>query len=74
VERTSVMELGDWLLTLLLLLIPIVNIVLLIYWSVSGGTNLNKQNYARASLVFLVIGVALSFMFGGLDVFTRMAF
>lgn len=49
----------EWVLTLLLLAIPIVNIIFLILWSFKGN-NL-RRNYARATLIVtsIIIGIAL---------------
>ncbi len=51
---------GGWLGTLLLLMIPLVNLILLIVWAASGTENPNRRNFARAYLVFMVIGIALA--------------
>lgn len=50
---------GDWLLTLILLAIPVVNLVMLIYWAVSSTTNPSKQNYARATFILGAIAILL---------------
>lgn len=57
--RYNPMSVGDWILTNLVLAIPIVNIIMYFVWAFSSGTNINKRNFCRASLiiggVFLVI-------------------
>ena len=45
----------QWLGTLALLMIPIVNIVLVFVWAFSKSTNINKRNFARASLLLTAI-------------------
>lgn len=45
----------QWLGTLALLMIPIVNIVLVFVWAFSKNTNINKRNFARASLLLTAI-------------------
>ena len=42
---------GDWMLTMLLLVIPIVNIVMLFVWAFGSNTNPSKSNWAKASLL-----------------------
>ncbi len=59
-STTSIMTLGDWVVTLLLLFIPLVNIVLLFVWAFSSDTNINKKNFAKAQLIFMGIGILLS--------------
>lgn len=51
------LSLGNWLLVHLLLSIPIVNVILLLVWSI-GEPKPGKEvltNYSRASLIWLVI-------------------
>ncbi|QOC24103.1 hypothetical protein IC757_08390 [Wenzhouxiangella sp. AB-CW3] len=48
-------SLGNWMLTLFLTFIPIVNIIMLIVWAVSAGTPPSKQNWARAALLWMAI-------------------
>lgn len=50
---------GDWMLTMLLCVIPIVNIIMLFVWAFSAGTNPSKANWAKASLLWAVIGIVL---------------
>ena len=49
----------------LLLCIPLVNFILLLVWSFGGSVNQNKKNYARATLLLMVIAIVLSIVFGG---------
>jgi len=55
--------LGDWLITMLLLAIPVLNIIMLFVWGFGGGTPPSKANFAKAALIWMVIGVILSLMF-----------
>ena len=58
-NNEEVMSIGKYLLTFLLLSIPIVNIVLMIIWSVSKNTNKNLQNFTRALWLWTAIWVAI---------------
>jgi hypothetical protein len=62
-ENASVVRVGDWVVTILLLAIPIVNLVMLFVWSFGGGANPNKANFAKASLIWMVIGIVLTIIF-----------
>ncbi|WKY46497.1 zinc ribbon domain-containing protein [Eubacteriaceae bacterium ES3] len=62
-EMSPVLSLGEWMLTLLLLIIPIVNLVMLIIWSADSGTNPSKRHFAQAQLIFMGIGIVLSIIF-----------
>ncbi len=50
---------GGWMLTLLLMCIPIVNFILLLVWAFGSGTEKSKQNWARANLIWLIIGLVV---------------
>jgi dolichol kinase len=49
---------------MLLMLIPVVNIILLLVWALGGSKNLNRQAYARAALIMMLIGAVLSAVVG----------
>ena len=49
----------EWLITLILLSIPLVNIVLFIIWAFSNTGNLNRRNYCRAGLILLAVFLAI---------------
>jgi Na+/H+-dicarboxylate symporter len=54
------MTVGDWMITLLVLSLPLVNIVMLLVWAFSSGGNANRRNYCRATLLWFVIVATLS--------------
>lgn len=58
-QDESVMTTGDWFVTQLLLAIPIVNIILLLVWGFSSSGNHNRRNFARATMVWVVIAFVL---------------
>ena len=63
------MSVSEWLLTIIVLAIPLVNIVLYLYWSYSSSGNLNRRNYCRASLIIFLIALGIAVLFallGGL--------
>lgn len=51
----SPVSLGDWMLTYLLMIIPVINIVLLFVWAFGNNTHPSKANWAKANLIWLVI-------------------
>ncbi|MBY6062756.1 hypothetical protein CWI80_08400 [Pseudidiomarina sediminum] len=55
-------SLGDWMLTLFLTFIPLVNLIALLVWSFSSSTAPSKQNWARATLLWMIIGIAIVFV------------
>jgi len=56
---------GQWMLNMLILYIPVVNIVMLIVWAASSDTPQTKKNWAIARLVWMAIGTVLLFLFYG---------
>lgn len=65
-DAETPMSLGDWMITLLLLYLPIVNIVMLIIWSVDSKTSTTKKHFAWATLIFMGIGIVLSIIFSSI--------
>ncbi len=62
---TSPMTIGDWMLTILISSIPLVGLVMLFVWAFGDSTNINKANWAKASLIWALIGIALAALFFG---------
>lgn len=50
---------GDWLITMIILSIPLVGFVFLLYWALSSSSNINRKNFCIAYLVIMLIIVAL---------------
>lgn len=71
--NAPVISLGEWIITLIVLAIPLVGLIMMLVWAFSSGTNPNKQNFCRASLLFAVIAIVLFMLFGGLAVFSAMS-
>lgn len=62
-----VMTVGQWLVTYLLLAIPLVNIVLIFVWALSDGENPNRRNWAIAILIMWAIAlVIVAFAWGAI--------
>jgi uncharacterized membrane-anchored protein YitT (DUF2179 family) len=56
------MSVKDWFLTLLITYIPLVGLVMLFVWAFDGNTNLNKKNWAKASLLWMLVAIAFAFI------------
>lgn len=56
---------GQYIGMFFLLAIPILNIILLFKWAFGSSANLNKKNYARATLILAAIGLIFSILAGG---------
>ena len=70
-NRTApVISLGEWIITFIVLAIPIVNIIMLFVWGFSSATNPSKQNFCRATLILYLVCIVLFFLFGGMAMLT----
>ena len=68
------MDLKDWILTLIVLLIPCVGIVMYFVWAFENNGNINRRNFCRAQLIIfaVLLGIYLVlFILFGMAVFTR---
>ena len=58
-QQAPVMTIGDWIVTSIVLAIPLVNLIMAFVWGFGSNTNPNKANYCKAWLIFMAIVVAL---------------
>jgi len=72
-NNNAPVSVGNWMLTLLLTFIPLVNIVMMLIWAFSSSTPPSKANWAKAALlwmvIFFAIGIVMS-LIGGLGMAT----
>ena len=61
-NKNKVISTKEWVIINLVMLIPIVNIIMLIVWAFGDNTNLNKANWAKASIIVWVIGFLFYFI------------
>ncbi len=52
--------LGEWIVTLIVLMIPLVNIIMLLVWAFSSGTNPSKANFCKAQLLFMLVSIVIA--------------
>lgn len=67
-DTAPVMSFGDWLVTMLIMIVPILNLVMLFIWATDRLTNPNKANWAKATLVIIAVQVVLAMFFIGIIV------
>jgi Na+/phosphate symporter len=65
VKNQSVVSIGNWIITLILMAIPVVNLIMLFVWAFGSGTSESKANWAKAILIFYLIGLILVIAFWG---------
>ena len=67
VRRSNVeepMSLGDWIITLLITYIPVVGFIMTIVWALTAS-NTSKKNFARANILFMIIGFVFVVLMSG---------
>ncbi len=67
-DRTKPFSTGGFFLVQLAMIVPVLNIILLLVFALSGSTNVNLQNWSRAMLIFVAIGILFSIIAGVLGV------
>ncbi|QKS46618.1 hypothetical protein HUB94_17620 [Paenibacillus cellulosilyticus] len=55
----EVVSVKEWLVSSLIMLIPIVNIIMMFVWAFGGNANPNKANYFKAALLMALIVLVL---------------
>ncbi len=63
-DQNKQMSVGDWMITMFITAIPVLGFIMLLVWAFSDGTNRSKKNWAKATLIFLLIVSVLYFIFG----------
>lgn len=58
----NTMSYKDWLVTLLLLSVPLLNLVLMIVWAFDTAGNQSRANYCKATLTLVAISVVLGIL------------
>ncbi|MBY0086424.1 hypothetical protein H7K37_14815 [Brevibacillus brevis] len=56
-ENERVMSVKEWLITFLIMMVPVVNLVMYFVWAFGSEGNLNRKNWAKANL--LIMGVCI---------------
>jgi len=57
------LSLADWMLTLFITFIPLINIIMLFVWAFGNNTHPSKANWAKANLLWMLIGIVLIIIF-----------
>lgn len=60
-----VMRFWDWLVVLIISLLPIANVIVMIIWAADSKANPNRTNYAKAMLVLIAAYILITAVFFG---------
>lgn len=55
VEDNRTFGVGEWMITILFFLLPIINIIVMAIWAFSSKGNVHRKNLSRACLLWLII-------------------
>lgn len=58
-ELEEPMTLGEWMITLLIMLIPCANIIMAFVWAFSSTEKKSKSNFFKAYLIFIAVVIVL---------------
>lgn len=61
-QNDKPLSVGGWMLTLLIMSVPIANIIMLFVWGFGEG-NTSRKNFCRAYLIYMLITVVLTVLF-----------
>ena len=73
-EDNRPMSVVDWMLTLLILAIPLLNIIMYLYWAFSNSGNVNRKNFCIASLIWFLILCGIGLIIAVIGGFLGMVF
>lgn len=62
-KYAEAMKKSDWAVTLLLMMLPIVNLVLLFVWAFGSKTHPEKRNFCKAVLIILAAVIVIYLLF-----------
>ncbi|MEE8135709.1 MAG: hypothetical protein V3T52_00905 [Thermodesulfobacteriota bacterium] len=57
--RDKPLSVGDWIITIIVLAIPLVGLIFLLYWALSSSSNVNRKNFCIAYIVIALIMFAI---------------
>ena len=60
INQEKPVSIGEWVLTIFIAAIPVVGFVMLFVWGFGGNTPETKANWAKATLLWFLIGAVLS--------------
>lgn len=59
------MRMVDWLIVLIICVLPVVNVIVLIIWALDNKGNPNRKSFSQAMLLLFAVEILLMSMFFG---------
>lgn len=74
--NTQTLSAKEWALTIFISGLPLVGLIMLLIWAFSEDTNIHKKNWAKGSLILMLIVLAIMFaflfLFGGIALISNL--
>ncbi len=74
-NNSQTLSAKDWALTIFISGLPFIGFIMLLIWAFSENTNIHKKNWAKGSLIILliimVIMLSFLFLFGGIALLSQ---
>ena len=61
--REKPLSVMDWIVVFFLVGLPVLGIILVLYWSFGENVNINKKNFSKAILIVFVLTFGLAILF-----------
>ncbi len=61
-ELEEPITMGEWLITMLIMMIPCANIIMMFVWAFSSSEKKSKSNYFKAYLIFFAVTAVFAFI------------
>ncbi len=58
-NNSSTVTISEWIIAYLIMMVPILNIIVLLKWSLSDQIKPSKSSWAKMQLILMVIGLLL---------------
>lgn len=64
-QNQQIPSVGEWVITFIIMAIPLVNLIMLCVWAFGSNTAPAKANFAKAALIMMVVGIVLTILSWG---------
>ncbi len=58
-RKKEPVSVSNWMTTMFIMCLPVINLIMLFVWAFGDGAPPSKTNWARATLIWMLMGVAM---------------